>query len=186
MRSPSTSSTFGATNRAVPWNSETFGVPLARYSRPPSAIGSIRPIAVQSGNSLTIDLDPRLGEMRGDSTRLRQCLLNLLSNACKFTEKGRIEVNACELENLDGWLSFSVSDTGIGMTPEQQARVFDAFVQADASTSANYGGTGLGLAICHEFCELMGGTITVDSEPGKGSTFTVVIPSDPELALEDV
>ncbi len=147
---------------------------------------SLAPLLLEKDTELTLQDMDSLPSVYNDATKFRQVFVNLLSNACKFTEKGRIEVNACELENLDGWLSFSVSDTGIGMTPEQQARVFDAFVQADASTSANYGGTGLGLAICHEFCELMGGTITVDSEPGKGSTFTVVIPSDPELALEDV
>ena len=119
-----------------------------------------------------------------DANKFRQILVNLLSNACKFTDNGRIAVAARELPQSPGWIEVRVSDTGIGMDPEQQSRVFEAFVQADESTTANYGGTGLGLAICREFCELMGGSIDVESRLGEGSTFTVVIPSDPGLARE--
>ena len=112
-----------------------------------------------------------------------QILTNLLSNACKFTENGFISVDARTLPDRPGWVEITVQDTGIGMDKEQQSRVFDAFVQADSSTTANYGGTGLGLAICRDYCELMGGEIQVASEPGSGATFTVLLPSDPELAL---
>ena len=116
----------------------------------------------------------------GDPGRIGQVLGNLLSNAIKFTQDGQISVSARELPDRPGWAEFAIRDTGIGMTSEQLSRVFDAFVQADSSTSANYGGTGLGLAICRQFCDLMGGTIEVESEVGVGSTFTVLIPSDPE------
>jgi signal transduction histidine kinase len=128
----------------------------------------------------------QLGELRelpviyNDAAKFRQIFTNLLSNANKFTKGGYISVSARELPERPGWAEFAVHDTGIGMTSEQLARVFDAFVQADSSTSANYGGTGLGLAICRDFCALMGGSILVESQVGKGSTFTVLIPSDPE------
>ena len=92
-------------------------------------------------------------------------------------------MEAREVAERAGWVEIAVRDTGIGMDQEQQMRVFDAFVQADSSTTANYGGTGLGLAICRDYCELMGGEIRVDSEPGNGAIFTVLLPSDPELAL---
>jgi signal transduction histidine kinase len=123
-----------------------------------------------------------LPTLYNDATKFRQIFTNLLSNACKFTENGHISVQARELGERPGWVEFTVSDTGIGMDEEQQARVFDAFVQADSSTTANYGGTGLGLAICRDYCDMMGGTIGVSSQVGGGSTFTVVLPSDPALA----
>jgi signal transduction histidine kinase len=121
--------------------------------------------------------------MYNDATKFRQIFVNLLSNACKFTENGYISVAAGPVTGREGWFEFSVRDTGIGMTEEQQAKVFEAFVQADTSTSANYGGTGLGLAICRDYSEMMGGKISVTSSAGKGSTFTVILPADPELAL---
>lgn len=126
-----------------------------------------------------------LPTLYNDATKFRQIFTNLLSNACKFTEQGHINVLAREPEEHPGWVEIAIKDTGIGMTREQQGQVFEAFVQAETSTSANYGGTGLGLAICRDYCELMGGNIRVDSEPGAGSTFTVLLPSDPELTLED-
>ena len=126
-----------------------------------------------------------LPTLYNDAAKFRQIFTNLLSNANKFTEKGYITVSAAQLAEQPGWVEFTVRDTGIGMDEEQQSRVFEAFVQADSSTSANYGGTGLGLAICREFCDLMGGSIEVSSEAGSGSTFTVLLPSDPELALAD-
>ena len=111
--------------------------------------------------------------MRADATRLRQVLLNLLANAAKFTEKGVVTL---ECERNNGSMTFRVKDTGVGMTPEQLGRLFEAFTQAEASTSSKYGGTGLGLALSRKFCQLMGGNVTVTSEVGKGSTFTATSP----------
>ena len=110
--------------------------------------------------------------MRADLTKVRQNLFNLLSNACKFTQRGTISLDVTR-EVVDGleWVTFRVSDTGIGMTPEQMAKLFQPFTQADASTTRQYGGTGLGLAITKHFCQMMGGDITVESALGKGSTF---------------
>jgi CheY-like chemotaxis protein len=109
---------------------------------------------------------------------VRQALLNLLSNACKFTDRGTISL-AVTREATDGqdWMLFSVSDTGIGMTPEQLARLFEAFSQADAATTRRYGGTGLGLALSRRLCRMMGGDVTVESEAGRGSTFTIRLPA---------
>ena len=109
--------------------------------------------------------------------RLRQALLNLLSNANKFTEKGTITIAARQgQEDGRDWVTIAVADTGIGMTPEQMGKLFQEFSQADASTTRKYGGTGLGLAISKRFCQMMGGDITVESEPGRGSTFTIRLP----------
>jgi len=146
---------------------------------------SLTPLLRDQGNTLEMSDFSALPTLYNDVSKFRQIFLNLLSNACKFTENGYISVLARAMEERPGWVEFKVRDTGIGMSEEQQSRVFDAFVQADVSTSANYGGTGLGLAICTDYCALMGGTISVSSEPGNGSTFTVVLPVDPELALED-
>jgi len=111
--------------------------------------------------------------------RLRQALLNLMSNANKFTERGTITVDARQRkENGRDWITIAVADTGIGMTPEQMGKLFQEFSQADASTTRKYGGTGLGLAISRRFCQMMGGDITVESEPGKGSVFTVRLPRE--------
>jgi CheY-like chemotaxis protein/anti-sigma regulatory factor (Ser/Thr protein kinase) len=116
--------------------------------------------------------------MHADVTKVRQALLNLLGNACKFTERGTITL-AVAREPVDGrgWLSFTVRDTGIGMTPAQLARLFEAFSQADAATTRKYGGTGLGLALSRRLCRMMGGDVTVESEAGRGSTFTVRLPA---------
>ncbi|MBE9540355.1 MAG: HAMP domain-containing histidine kinase [Proteobacteria bacterium] len=146
---------------------------------------TITPLLRDRSNTLEMGDFSTLPTLYNDASKFRQVFLNLLSNACKFTENGYITVLARAIEDKPGWVEFNVRDTGIGMNEEQQSRVFDAFVQADSSTSANYGGTGLGLAICSDYCTLMGGTITVSSEVGGGSTFTVVLPVDPELALED-
>ena len=134
---------------------------------------TIRPLVEKNGNRLVIDAPAGLGVMRSDLTRVRQILLNLLSNACKFTEHGTITL---AVARRSGDVEFRVSDSGIGMTPDQLSRLFQAFAQAEASTSKKYGGTGLGLAITRRFCELMGGTVSVTSEPGRGSTFLVRLP----------
>jgi PAS domain S-box-containing protein len=136
---------------------------------------TVQPLVARNGNRLQVEAAGDLGTMRSDLTRLRQILLNLLSNACKFTEQGTITLAA---ERAGGQVIFRVRDSGIGMTPDQLARVFDAFAQAEATTSRKYGGTGLGLAITRRFCELMGGDVTVASEPGRGSVFTVRLPAD--------
>ena len=116
--------------------------------------------------------------------RLRQALLNLMSNANKFTERGTITVDARQgQENGRDWVAIAVADTGIGMTPEQVGKLFQEFSQADASTTRKYGGTGLGLAISRRFCQMMGGDITVESQPGRGSTFTIRLPRIAEEAV---
>jgi signal transduction histidine kinase len=108
--------------------------------------------------------------------RLRQILLNLLSNACKFTKEGEVRLRARKVANGRDWIEIAVADTGIGMTPEQQAKLFEEFSQADATTSQRFGGTGLGLAITRKLVRMMGGDVTVTSELGKGSVFTVRLP----------
>jgi signal transduction histidine kinase/DNA-binding response OmpR family regulator len=133
----------------------------------------VAPLATSGGNRLDIVYPDDLGTLYTDRTKLKQSLLNLLGNASKFTQHGRV---ALELRSVDEELSFSVSDTGIGMTEEQLGRLFQAFSQADASTTRRYGGTGLGLAITKHFCEMLGGRITVESEAGAGSTFTITLP----------
>jgi signal transduction histidine kinase len=143
-------------------------------------IVTARPLVEQKGNRLVLETDPQLGQLKGDVTKLKQVLLNLLSNASKFTEKGTVTVDVYTEHRADftSWMTFKVTDTGIGMTPAQVGKLFQAFTQADASTNRKYGGTGLGLVISRRFCQMMGGDITVDSVPGKGTTFTVKLPSD--------
>jgi signal transduction histidine kinase len=115
-----------------------------------------------------------------DPLRLSQCLINLLGNACKFTKNGRVSLTVTEETQGDrAWMRFDVTDTGIGMTPEQRERLFKEFSQADESTTRQYGGTGLGLALTQRFCQMMDGTITVESRPGMGSTFTMRLPAAP-------
>jgi len=143
---------------------------------------ALTPLLRENNNVLQSGDFSELPLLYNDSSKFRQIFTNLLSNACKFTRDGTITVSARQIPGREGWLEFAVSDTGIGMDEEQQAKVFDAFVQADASTSANYGGTGLGLAICRDYCSLMGGSISVESAPRAGSTFTILLPSDPESA----
>ena len=133
----------------------------------------VMPLATAGGNRLEIVVPARLGTFHTDRTKLKQSLLNLLSNASKFTHDGRI---ALEVRATDEELSFAVTDSGIGMTEEQLGRLFQAFSQADASTTRRYGGTGLGLAISKHFCEMLGGHIDVESTPGSGSTFTITLP----------
>jgi CheY-like chemotaxis protein len=124
--------------------------------------------------------------MRADLTKVRQGLFNLLSNACKFTDRGTISL-AVAREVMDGqdWMVFSVSDTGIGMTPEQLTRLFEAFSQAEAATTRRYGGTGLGLALSRRLCRMMGGDVTVESESGRGSTFTIRLPAQVAAVVEE-
>jgi signal transduction histidine kinase len=140
-------------------------------------IGTARQLADQNGNRLIVEAQPNLGELSVDAMRLRQILLNLLSNACKFTKDGEVKLTARRLADGRDWVELVVADTGIGMTPEQLAKLFQDFTQADASTAQRYGGTGLGLAITRKLARLMGGDVTVTSEPGKGSAFTARLPA---------
>ena len=137
-------------------------------------IGTARQLAEQNKNRLVVETRESLGTLTVDPMRLRQILLNLLSNACKFTKEGEVALKA----RKDGgdWIELAVSDTGIGMTPEQQFKLFEEFSQAEATTAARFGGTGLGLAITRKLARMMGGDVTVTSESGKGSVFTVRLP----------
>ena len=123
------------------------------------------------------EVQDNLGTLTVDPMRLRQILLNLLSNACKFTKEGEVKLRASRVSNGGHWIELSISDTGIGMTTEQQAKLFEEFTQADATTAQRFGGTGLGLAITRKLARMMGGDVTVTSEPGKGSVFTVRLPA---------
>jgi signal transduction histidine kinase/DNA-binding response OmpR family regulator len=159
----------------------------------------VKPLVEKNGNTLRVDCPDDVGDMTADLTKVRQALFNLLSNASKFTENGTISLvvrrgplaaagtngaspNGAGMDGHGGdsadWISLAVSDTGIGMTPEQVGKLFRAFTQADASTTRKYGGTGLGLAISRQFCQLMGGDVTVESEYGAGTTFTIVLPAE--------
>ena len=138
-------------------------------------VGTARQLAEQNNNRLVLDAQENLGTVTVDAMRLRQILLNLLSNACKFTKQGEVKLKAQRLSAAD-WIEVAVSDTGIGMTPVQQAKLFEEFTQADVSTAQRFGGTGLGLAISRKLARMMGGDVTVTSEPGKGSVFTVRLP----------
>ena len=144
---------------------------------------TVAPLIEKNNNKLEISVQENIGTMRGDIKRLRQVLLNLLSNAAKFTENGTISIEASR-ENVD-WIIFRVSDTGIGMTDEQKSKVFQAFTQADTSATRKFGGAGLGLVISKRFCRMMGGTITFESEPGKGSSFCIRLPAVPVDVKKD-
>jgi len=139
-------------------------------------IGTAGQLAEQNKNRLVVDAQDSLGALTVDPMRLRQILLNLLSNACKFTKEGEVRLRARRVANGRDWIEFAVADTGIGMTPEQQAKLFEEFSQADATTAQKFGGTGLGLALSRKLARMMGGDVTVTSEPGKGSVFTVRLP----------
>jgi signal transduction histidine kinase len=154
-------------------NLETFAlVPLIE-----DVVKTIEPLVAKNGNHVAVHCDAPIGMIHADQMRLRQALLNLVSNANKFTEKGTITVTAYGgQENGRDWVTLSVADTGIGMTPDQMGKLFQEFSQASSTTASKYGGTGLGLAISRRFCQMMGGDITVESKPGRGSTFTIRVP----------
>ncbi len=141
----------------------------------------IVPLAEKNGNTLELRPTADLGSMRTDRTKLKQSLLNILSNGSKFTQNGRLTLVAEHFEADRPMVRFAITDTGIGMNEEQLGRLFQAFTQADASTTKKYGGTGLGLAISRRFCQLLGGDITVTSRPGEGSTFTIELPVRSDL-----
>jgi len=155
---------------------ETFDVPnlLEDIST------TVQLLVQKNSNVLEVRCPANLGAMRADMTKVRQSLFNLLSNASKFTKNGKITLEAAReiSPTKPDWIVFRVSDTGIGMTPEQQDRVFEAFSQADASTARDFGGTGLGLTITKTFCRMMGGDVTLTSSPGKGTTFIIRLPTE--------
>ncbi len=154
---------------------ETFAVrPLVE-----AVAATVAPLIARNDNRLVVEMGDDVGDMDGDGLRVRQVLLNLLSNAAKFTEHGTITLSA---RRAGREMLFAVRDTGIGMTKEQLGRLFEAFAQAEAATAAKYGGTGLGLAISKKFCEMMGGSVAVTSAPGQGTTFTVRLPVTPTAA----
>jgi PAS domain S-box-containing protein len=154
---------------------ETFDlVPLIK-----DVVETVRPLVVKNGNTIQVDYPADLGILHGDPIKVRQILLNLLNNAAKFTKRGAITL-AVTREMVTGdtdWVHFCVTDTGIGMTPEQMHTLFQPFIQADDSTTRQYGGSGLGLAICQRLCQMMGGDISVESTLGQGSSFTVRLPA---------
>jgi adenylate cyclase len=139
-------------------------------------IGTTRQLAGQNNNRLLVETPENLGSLTVDPMRLRQILFNLLSNACKFTKQGEVALRVRKVIDEREWIELAVFDTGIGMTSEQQAKLFEEFTQADSSTAQRFGGTGLGLAISRKLARMMGGDITATSEPGKGSVFTVRLP----------
>jgi signal transduction histidine kinase len=140
-------------------------------------VKTIEPLAAKNSNRVSVNCDAAIGTVHADQMRLRQALLNLMSNANKFTDRGTITIDARQRhENGCGWITLAVQDTGIGMTPDQMGKLFQEFSQASSATSSKYGGTGLGLVISRRFCQMMGGDITVTSEPGRGSTFTIRLP----------
>ena len=152
--------------------------PLDLWTVVQEVAGLVTPLCEKRNNKLVVDCDDAIGVVHADATKLRQILLNLLSNASKFTEAGQVTMKATRAPLAgEDWIKIDVIDSGIGMTPEQTGRLFQAFTQADASTASKYGGTGLGLAICRQFARIMGGDVTVASIPDEGSTFTLRIPA---------
>jgi two-component system, NtrC family, sensor kinase len=139
-------------------------------------IGTAGQLAEKNKNRLVVEAQENLGALTADSMRLKQILLNLLSNACKFTKEGEVVLRVHKVEDGRDWVELAVADSGIGMTAEQQAKLFQDFTQADSLTARRYGGTGLGLAITRKLARMMGGDVTVTSEPGRGSVFTVRLP----------
>jgi signal transduction histidine kinase len=139
-------------------------------------IGTAGSLAEKNQNRLVVDAQENLGALTADSMRLKQILLNLLSNACKFTKAGEVALRVRKVADGRDWVELAVADTGIGLTAEQQAKLFQDFTQADSLTARRYGGTGLGLAISRKLARMMGGDVTVTSEAGKGSVFTLRLP----------
>jgi len=140
-------------------------------------IGTAGQLAEKNKNRLVVEAQENLGTLTADSMRLKQILLNLLSNACKFTKEGEVALRVRKVSDDRDWVELAVADSGIGMTAEQLAKLFQDFTQADSLTARRYGGTGLGLAISRKLARMMGGDVTVTSEPGKGSVFTVRLPA---------
>jgi signal transduction histidine kinase len=143
-------------------------------------VGTAGQLAEKNQNRLIVEAQENVGALTADSMRLKQILLNLLSNACKFTKEGEVALRVRKVVDGRDWVELAVADTGIGLTAEQQAKLFQEFTQADSLTARRYGGTGLGLALSRKLARMMGGDVTVASEPGKGSVFTVRLPGSAE------
>ncbi|MCA9661987.1 MAG: histidine kinase, partial [Myxococcales bacterium] len=142
-----------------------------------SVLDSVRPMVERKGLKLAVEIPGELGFVHADQTKIRQILINLLGNAAKFTERGEVRFAVRRgVRDEQLWVQFLVSDTGIGMSSSQVSRLFQAFSQPDAKVARRYGGTGLGLALSRVFAEMMGGSVTVRSTPGKGSAFKVELP----------
>ncbi len=142
-------------------------------------ISTVQPLAKQNGNRLSVNCQAEVTTLHSDPLRLKQVLLNLLSNACKFTENGRVDLDIQTVrQNHRPWVEFAIRDTGIGLTAEQIGQLFQDFVQVDSSPTRKYGGTGLGLVISRRICQMMGGDISIKSTPGEGSVFTIRLPYD--------
>jgi signal transduction histidine kinase len=139
-------------------------------------VGTAGQLAEKNKNRLTVEAQENLGALSADPMRLKQILLNLLSNACKFTKEGEVALRVRRVADGRDWVELAVADTGIGLTAEQQAKLFQDFTQADSLTARRYGGTGGGRALSRKLARMMGGDVTVTSEPGKGSVFTVRLP----------
>jgi CheY-like chemotaxis protein len=153
---------------------ETFSIPKLIEE----VVETIQPLVRANANTLIVHCPAELGNMHADMTKVRQSLFNLLSNAAKFTKEGSIALDVSrEMMESREWIWFRVSDTGIGMTPEQLVRLFQTFSQADTSTTRKFGGSGLGLALTRRFCQMMGGDVTVNSVPNESSTFTIKVPA---------
>lgn len=154
---------------------ETFNI----HTLIEEVVETIQPLVKTNGNALIVNCPDDIGSMRADVIKMRQSLFNLLSNAAKFTKKGSISLDVTrEMMEEREWVWFRVTDTGIGMSPEQLVKLFQTFTQADTSTTRKFGGSGLGLALTRKFCQLMGGDVTVNSVPGVSSTFTIKVPAD--------
>jgi signal transduction histidine kinase len=159
---------------------ETAAEPVPLDELVAGVVDTARPLAVANGNRLSLGRHDPLGIAITDPARLRQCLMNLLSNAAKFTQEGQIELESERVgQEPDRWLELRVRDTGIGIHREHFPILFDPFTQVDGSSTRRYGGTGLGLAITSRLCRHLGGELTVASEPGQGSTFTIRLPYHP-------
>lgn len=140
---------------------------------------AVQPLATSNQNTLRLTCDAHIGTLHTDKMKLRQALINLLSNACKFTDSGDIDLRVQRtLVDGEDWVEFAVADTGIGIAPDQMSRLFSEFYQVDHSTTRKYGGTGLGLAISRRFCQMLGGEISVESSPERGSTFRIIVPAN--------
>jgi adenylate cyclase len=143
-------------------------------------IGTAGQLAEKNRNRLVVDCAENVGPLTADPMRLKQILLNLLSNSCKFTKEGEVALKVRKVADGRDWIELAVADTGIGLTAEQQTKLFQDFTQADSLTARRYGGTGLGLALSRKLARMMGGDVTVTSEPGKGSVFTLRLPGGTE------